>query len=66
MMLRRLLPEHGPQPLDHRARPVVALHDVGQDLAELIDTRRALRQEALRCLGIAQDGRQRLVQLVGQ
>ena len=48
------------------SRTVVALHDVGQDLGKLVDARRALRQKALRRLRIAQDGRQRLVQLVGQ
>ena len=64
MTLRLFLPQHGSKPLNHRSGAMVALHDIREDFRELVDPRRAVREKPLRRLRIAQDGRQRLVQLV--
>ena len=64
MTLRLFLPEHGSKPLNHCSGAVIALHDIGEDFRELVDARRTLREKPLRRLRIAQDGRQRLVELV--
>ena len=65
-MLRILLLEERPQALDHRGRAPIVLHDVVDDLRDLVEPRRRLREESLRSLGVAQDRRQRLIELVGE
>ena len=54
------------QMVDQLPGPLVGLDDLRQDGADLRDVGRVVRQKALRRLGIAQDGGQRLVQLVGE
>ena len=63
-MLGLFLPEERPQTLDHRGRAAIALHDVVDDVRDLVEPRRRLREETLRRLCVAQDRRQRLVELV--
>jgi hypothetical protein len=46
--------------------PLVVRHDVVQDLAHLLEIHDGGREEALSRLRVAEDRRQRLVQLMGQ
>ena len=64
--LRFALLQQRAQPADDFAGALVVVHDVVENLADLGQIERLLRQEALGRLGVAQDRRQRLVQLVGQ
>ncbi len=64
LVLRFFLPQHGAQPRDDRAGPLVARDDVGEDLRDLIELRRVAGKKPLGRLCIAENRRQRLVQLV--
>ena len=54
------------QPLDHLTRPVVVLDDVFQDLAHLRQVGGAGAEKTLRRLHVAQNGGERLIELVRQ
>ena len=58
--------EQAPHVIDDLARAVVVPADVGEDGAHLLQVRRTPRQQELGGLRIAQDGPERLVQLVRQ
>ena len=58
--------DESPHVIDDLARALVVLADVGEDGAHLLEVRRALLQQQLGGLRVAQDGSQRLVQLVSQ
>ena len=51
-------------PIDHFARAVVVLADVGQNSAHFVEVWRGLLEQQLPGLGVAQDGAERLVQFV--
>ena len=58
--------DHDTQAADDLAGALVLADDVAQDLAELLVAGLALGEEALRRLGVAENGGQRLVQLMGE
>ena len=64
--LDRLSPEQGAHPVDDLARAPIVLADVVDDRADLVEVRRRMLHEQRRRLGIAQDGAERLVDLVRQ
>ena len=58
--------EQGAHALDDPARPLVVGADVGENGADLVEIRRGLLQVHLRRLGVAQNRRERLIDLVRQ
>ncbi len=58
--------QHVAQARDDRTSALVAAYDGLQDLLYLVQVRFAARQQTQRRLGIAEDGGQRLPQLMGQ
>ena len=63
-LVRVVLFEEGPQAVDHIDGSLVVGHDVGDDLAKILGIDAAVDQ-SLGDLRVTQDGRERLVQLVG-
>ena len=62
--LDRLSPEQGAHPVDHVAGTAIVLADVVDDRADLVEVGRGMLDEERRRLGIAQDGAERLIDLV--
>ena len=61
-----LLFQEGPDFPDHLRSPVVVPDDVPEDLGDLLHVGIVLREETLRRLGVAEDGGQGLIDLMGQ
>jgi hypothetical protein len=61
-----LPPQEGAHPVDDGARALVVLADVLDDRRDLGEVRRRIGHEERRRLGVAQDGAERLVDLVGE
>ena len=58
--------EQGPQAMNDLSSPLIVVHDVLENLTDFRRGIRLARQKSLRCLGIGQNRRERLTDLVGQ